>query len=463
MTPTFAVVGHPNKGKSSIVATLAQNDSIHIAMQPGTTRNSHHYPMSVDGQVLYHLVDTPGFQRARKALAWLQAHSRSAADRRDTVQGFITQHQGLSQFHDECELLRPILQGAGIIYVVDGSVPYGPEYEAEMEILRWTGQPSMALINPIASDAHVQEWQTALSQFFRTVRVFNARTAEFDKHLSLLRCFGQLEESWEAPLNEAIDYLLQQHRQRRETTCQQISRMLADMLSHQQSIKLPDGADTEPMKALLEQQWQTFQRQREQECRTHIEKLYQHHHLQRHESGLEWQQEDLFNTDQWYLWGLSKTELLAIATGAGAATGALADLGVGGASFMLGALGGGVVGGVSAWLFSAELARFKIKGKLPLGGQQLTYGPSSHRNFPFVILGRALYHWQALIRRNHAWREPLSLDIAPGDWHEQLSTSQKLDLEKAFGYCRKQNIDKAMPLLEQHILPLLQSLDLLER
>ena len=29
--PVFVVVGHPNKGKSSIVATLAQDDSVEIA------------------------------------------------------------------------------------------------------------------------------------------------------------------------------------------------------------------------------------------------------------------------------------------------------------------------------------------------------------------------------------------------------------------------------------------------
>ena len=61
--PRFAVVGHPNKGKSSVVATLAQNDSIAIAMEPGTTRDSHRYPMKVDDVTLYELIDTPGFQR----------------------------------------------------------------------------------------------------------------------------------------------------------------------------------------------------------------------------------------------------------------------------------------------------------------------------------------------------------------------------------------------------------------
>src|SRR5690554_2848519 len=61
--PVFAVVGHPNKGKSSVVATLSQNDAIAIALEPGTTRAGQAYPLTVDGQELYTLVDTPGFQR----------------------------------------------------------------------------------------------------------------------------------------------------------------------------------------------------------------------------------------------------------------------------------------------------------------------------------------------------------------------------------------------------------------
>ena len=36
--PLFAIVGHPNKGKSSIVSTLAQDESVTISPIPGTTR-----------------------------------------------------------------------------------------------------------------------------------------------------------------------------------------------------------------------------------------------------------------------------------------------------------------------------------------------------------------------------------------------------------------------------------------
>ena len=72
--PAFAVVGHPNKGKSSIVSTLASDDSVSISPEPGTTTQCRRFPMTVDGEELYALVDTPGFQRARRALDWMRRH-----------------------------------------------------------------------------------------------------------------------------------------------------------------------------------------------------------------------------------------------------------------------------------------------------------------------------------------------------------------------------------------------------
>ena len=100
------------------------------------------------------LVDTPGFEQARHALAWLREREGSAAERPDVVRDFVGEFQSSGRYPEECELLRPVLEGAGILYVVDGARPYSPEYEAEMEILRWTGQPRMALINRIGERDH---------------------------------------------------------------------------------------------------------------------------------------------------------------------------------------------------------------------------------------------------------------------------------------------------------------------
>jgi len=128
--PIFAIVGHPNKGKSSIVATLAEDESVAISPDPGTTRKSRGYQMRIDEQVLYELVDTPGFQRPRAVLSWLQEHERGAHARAAVVEEFVATHRGDERCRDECELLQPIIGGAGILYVVDGAHPYGTEYEA---------------------------------------------------------------------------------------------------------------------------------------------------------------------------------------------------------------------------------------------------------------------------------------------------------------------------------------------
>src|SRR5688572_32848247 len=105
--PRFAIVGHPNKGKSSIVATLAEDDAIAISSHPGTTTHARAYPMRVDGEVLYELVDTPGFQRARETLAWLEAHDRGAGQRAAVVAEFAKAHENDPRFQDERELLQP--------------------------------------------------------------------------------------------------------------------------------------------------------------------------------------------------------------------------------------------------------------------------------------------------------------------------------------------------------------------
>lgn len=117
---------------------------------------------------------------------------------------------------------------------MDGSVPYSAEHEAEMTILRWTGRPSLALINSIGDDDYSDTWQAALGQFFQVVRKFDAVRAPFTQHLSLLKAFGQLEPDWEQTLARATDLLAQQRQQRRHQAAGLIARALEDMMAYQE-------------------------------------------------------------------------------------------------------------------------------------------------------------------------------------------------------------------------------------
>lgn len=453
--PLFAVVGHPNKGKSSVVATLSQNDAIAIALEPGTTRQRQTYPLSVDGEVLYRLVDTPGFQRPRRVLAWLEAHSLSATDHADTVIAFLNQYRDSDLFTDECELLLPLMDGAGIIYVVDGSVPYSAEHEAEMTILRWTGRPSLALINSIGPDDYAPAWQAALGQFFQVVRRFDAVRAPFEHHLGLLKAFGQLEPAWEPALEQAVHYLAAQREQRQWQAAELIAAALTDMMAWQERRTVPAGttslAATDPVAQDLRQRWYQHQRQREQSLRLAVENLYQHRRIQRQEPELTWHHEhDLFSERSRRLWGVSRGYLAAAGFGAGALGGVGLDALTLGSSLGAGALIGGLVGAAGSVFYGDRLAQsLWRRGPLKEGLQTIRFGPVQDAQFGYIVLGRAVDHWWHISQRNHAGQAPL--DLAPHDshWLTELGRGPRQELQRLFNKTWK---NKTLEPAERHRL-----------
>jgi len=436
-TPVFAIVGHPNKGKSSIVSTLAQDESVAISPVPGTTVSNRRYPMIVDDEILYVLVDTPGFQRARAALEWMQNQPGSSRDRPAIVRRFVDLHRDDPRFAAECSLLEPVLAGAGILYVVDGSRPFGEDYEAEMEILRWTGQPSMALINMIGNSDHSEEWSSALGQYFRIVRIFDALTADFDKRVQLLLAFGQLREAWRDPLQRAVRLLEEEQGRRRKLAARLIAESISQMISLTRRRRLTGAADrSAEIRTSLQQEYKQALIALESQCRSDVEQVYSHRHLERHEALVQLLDADLFATQTWSLFGLTREQLVGTGAVGGAAAGGVVDVVTGGHSLLLGAGIGGLIGAVSAWFTADRVADIRVLG-LPLGGKELCVGPMRNINFPYVVLGRALLHHKMVEDRTHACRGPLELTQAPGDFQVADADSRKR-LEKIFVKLRKQ-------------------------
>ncbi len=436
--PRFAVVGHPNKGKSSIVATLAHDDGVIIEQRSGSTKKAQTFPMIVDGKTLYELIDTPGFQRAHACYDYLINHCNDASQRAAAVRKFVEDNHKGETFTNECELLKPIIDGAGIIYVVDGSRPYGAEYEAEMEILRWTGQPSLALINPIEGDEYIAEWENALEQYFKTVRVFNAHNAEFYKQINLLKIFGELSESWQKPLQQAVKVLEAQRLSSHKNAADTLASAIVDILLHYERQNLALGLPTSPVETLLEKKYRNYIRKIESTSRKKIEEIYAYFRIERTENELTFESTDLLDQESWYLFGLNKKQLLTLAAGAGASAGAVIDLGLGGSSLLLGSTIGGITGGLSAWKFSHRIAKFTFKG-LPTGGQTLQYGPAKHPNLPFVLLGRALNHHRFICKRTHASQtKMILLEDTTDNPLTSFSLSEKTKLMKLFQMISKQ-------------------------
>lgn len=406
--PAFAVVGRVNEGKSSLVSTLAEDDSVEVSEFARTTTRCHRYPVRVDGETLYTLIDTPGFGNAPRALRWMRERSRSADDRMEVVRAFVREHRDDPDFRDEGELLGPILEGAGILYVVDASHPFTPDFEAEMEILRWTGRPRMALLNRIRARDHTVEWTRVLDQYFKHQAPFNAHTVGFGDRIDILKAFRLLQPDWRAPLDRAVEAFEKDWERRRSSAAGVIAGMIFDALSWTSRVTHgPSTSDEERARRHQEIAARELGAL-ESRAREEVERLYRHARLKR-AGGRDLPPAELFARETWKKHGLTAAQKVAAWAGAGATTGGVIDLGVGGASLMAGLLIGGAVGaGVGVWR-AARGFRWVDLAASTLGGDELTIGPVKDPEFPVVLFNRALAHYRLVRDRAHGRRDELVL------------------------------------------------------
>ena len=432
--PTLAVVGKVNKGKSSIVSTLAEDASVEIGRRPGTTTECREFPVRVDDKVLLTLVDTPGFNEARRALAWMEDHEqRTAGGRQQAVRDFVDAFSGTDEFVDERRLLMPIIDGAGVLYVVDGSAPFRPPYRAEMEILRWTGSPRMALINTIGTRDFVSEWKTELDGYFNLVRRFDALEVSFNERIQLLRALRELREEWWSPIETTISHLLEERQRRQGRAAREIAMLVCELSTFVLERGLPRNVVVDSFKDELQQRFHDGLRKRELAAREAIEQLYNHERVDRVETDLPpalWEQ-DLFAKESWRTLGMTPAQILGAATVTGAGSGLAIDAATGGHSLGAGAAIGAGVGLATASLYFGQRM---MSAKQIWRGLRRTrayrIGPHKSPKFPGLVLDRALLHWDAVRNRAHARRDQMTVSASPEEQsftrHLDRSTSRRL-------------------------------------
>lgn len=400
--PKFAIVGHPNEGKSSIVATLSLNDTVAISAVPGETIRLQRFDLKAGDEKIIEFLDTPGFQNPQATLDWLRRHE-DLGDRR--IAEFVRQHESNPDFHHDCELLRPLLDGAGILYVVDASRPMTGVDTAEMEILRLTARPRMAIINPKSlENRFLESWKTTFRQHFNSVRTFNAQQAKFVDRIELLEALKSIDQDWEPALTRAIDLVRMDRRRSTERAAEAMIEHLEQSLrcSCTSFLERESGVDLEKEK--LEKEYREKLEKIERRFREQVREIYSVHRVNVGLPENSILREDLFSERAWQALGLTQKQLAIAGAVIGAGIGVGADLAAGGVSFGLFASIGAALGAGSALWKGKDLARAKIN-KLPLGGLKLTVGPNLSEQFPFVQLDRFLLYVAFISDWAHARQE----------------------------------------------------------
>lgn len=401
--PEFAIVGHPNEGKSSVLSTLSEDDSVRVSPVPGETKECRTFPVIIDNKEVIRFTDTPGFQNPRKTLAWMQQYR---GDDRDMISEFIRSHRDDPAFHDDCALLAPLDAEAGLIFVVDGSRPLRNIDRAEMEILRLTGRPRMAVINCKDEDSSFLEgWQNEFRKNFNSIRLFNANRATYGQRIALLNSLKAIDQDLEEVIESVIRAFQADWHNRNRQAAALIAAMLSDSLLYRKSVSCPPAADEDKLKQELHTAYTAFVSKRERTTHQQIRRLFKHNifNLQLPDQSI--LQQDLFAAKTWQFLGLTAKQLTMAATVSGAALGAGLDVLAGGITFGVFTGIGGAFGAATAAMKGKKMLTGARLLGMKLDRQQLEVGPVTNVQLLYILLDRALLFYSHIINWAHGRRD----------------------------------------------------------
>ena len=151
---TLAVVGHTNVGKTSLLRTLTRDVGFgEVSHRPSTTRHVEGARLSVDGEPLLELYDTPGLEDAIALLDYLERLDRPGErlDGPARVARFLEGSEARQRFEQEAKVLRQLLASDAGLYVIDAREPVLAKYRDELSVLASCGKPLLPVLNFVSS------------------------------------------------------------------------------------------------------------------------------------------------------------------------------------------------------------------------------------------------------------------------------------------------------------------------
>ncbi len=404
----LAVVGHTNVGKTSLLRTLTRDVGFgEVSHRPSTTRHVEGARLSVDGESLLELYDTPGLEDAIALRDFLDALERPGErlDGPEKLRRFLDGSEARGRFEQEAKVLRQLQASDAGLYVIDAREPVLAKYRDELAVLAGCARPLLPVLNFVASANHREEqWREALSRLGLHALVrFDSVAPPLDGERRLYESLALLLEKSRPQLERLIRDHEAQAVARREAGAKLIAELLVDVAACRDLVP----GDAEAIR-LATEVLRDRVRKREEACVQALLRLYAFRKDDARAADLplldgRWG-DDLFNPETLRQLGVR----LGGGVAAGAAAGAGIDLLVGGltlgAATALGALAGG------AWQTVGHYGQ-RLLGKLK-GQRELSVDDSVLR----LLALRQRQLLAALQTRGHAAMEAIRVD-SPEDKH----------------------------------------------
>ncbi|MCL2790505.1 MAG: GTPase/DUF3482 domain-containing protein [Desulfobulbus sp.] len=439
--PEFAIIGHPNEGKSSVLSTLAEDDSVRVSPIPGETVVCQTFPVRIDGREIIRFIDTPGFQNPRQTLQWLKDYQ---GPEDGMLAAFIAAHRDALAFQDDCELLGPVAGGAGVIFVVDGSRPLRHVDRAEMEILRLSGVPRMAVINCKEEETRfLDQWQNEFRKHFNAIRLFNSCRANYSQRIELLESLKAIDQRLAPVLQAVIEAFQEDWEMRNQQAAALLAGFLQDVLAYRQSVPCAPQ-DEQLRRQELHRAYCAYAVSRERQVQEEIRSLFKHNIFNLDVPPQSILQEDLFSRKTWEFLGLSEWQIIVAGALGGAVLGVGIDAATIGSSFGLFSAVGGLIGAGATALKGKEiLSGARILG-MRMGGDQLQVGPVTNIQLLYILLDRGLLFYASVINWAHGRRDyeratahPIPVATGKGGFTSRWHREQRAICDRFFQAVRR--------------------------
>ena len=451
--PEFAVVGRVNMGKSAVIATLLEiddNEVLRVSPTPGETTRCQVHKVVFGRKECVRFIDTPGFSRPVEAMREIRRIQGEGTPGRDALRRFV-EEKG-DDFADEKRLLEPLLDGAGVLYVVDPGRPLRDDFLAEMEILRWTGRPRLALMNVRDGKGAEEDgiWREKLGSAFNLVRTFDAHRAKYEQRLLLMRALLEIEETNRQRLEETIQLIEMEWEDRRNEAAEVVREFLAEALELRVRVRIEDKDERMPTRRKQKEddlgvEYFARLKKLERRCFSKLLKIYRHHLLKLESAEDAFEDIDLESEEVWMKWGLSRGQLTLVAAATGAAGGVAIDAATGFFSHGIFTAIGGVGGAGAAWFKGGLLPDLKVSlregVKFSTGEtKELMMGPPGNPNFPWILLDGVLVRYGRILERAHGRRDTEVLGAPDeGGYTKNFPPDRRKRLGKWFVECAKGN------------------------
>ena len=416
----LALVGHTNVGKTSLMRTLTRDVSFgEVSPRASTTRHVEGARLSVDGEALLELYDTPGLEDAIGLLDYLEQLQRPGErlDGLERLARFMQSSEARQRFEQEAKVLRQLQASHAGLYLIDAREPVLAKYRDELSVLAMVARPLLPVLNFVAaSDHRAEQWREALSRLGLHALVrFDSVAPPLDGERRLYESLALLHEQARPQLLRLIESHEAQRAARQASARGLIAELLLDCAACRRSVASAGQLQQAAIESLRKDV-----RQREQQCVDALLRLYAFRPGDARSDELplldgRWG-DDLFNPETLKQLGIR----LGGGAAAGAAAGAGVDLLVGGLTLGAAALTGALLGGGAQTLrnYGSRL-RDKFKGQ-----RELTLDDGLLR----LLALRQQQLLQALDNRGHAAQNAVRLGaLEDSQWRQgKLHPSLKI-------------------------------------